>query len=313
MELVGGVTYSGSRTWNGVLGTNFNRVPGDLIDGTLDRLNPSFADIYFEFNGNDVWYNGLIFNVRRNLTGATSFQASYTFSKAEDLGQAGTRINRDGPYQLVSQNDYARYKGPADHDIRHRFSFAGTWRLPSPSGQARWQRVLLDGWTLAGIGIFESGPGINVVNRGPFVALRDANGAFLGYGANSGDYNADGFNYDYPDQPTADFTGSRSRDDYVAGLFRSADFPQPAPGSLGTLPRFFYRGPGFAQVDLGFVKDTPFVLGAASKLQLRIDAFNVFNRVNLNNVEGDLNNATFGRSTGTFQPRVLQFGVRVSF
>jgi hypothetical protein len=30
-------------------------------------------------------------------------------------------------------------------------------------------------------------------------------------------------------------------------------------------------------------------------------------------VNGDLNSATFGRSTGTFQPRVIQFGVRVSY
>jgi carboxypeptidase family protein len=312
-ELVGGVSYSGSRTWNGVLGTDFNRVPGDLIDDRLDRLNPNFASMYFEFNGNDVWYNGLIFNLRRNLTGATSFEAAYTLSKVEDLGQAGTRINRDAPYQLVSQNFYDRYKAPADHDIRHRMSFAGTWHLPSSSGQTRWKRVLLDGWMIAGIGIFETGPPINVVNRAAFAALRDASGNFIGYAANSGDYNADGFNYDYPNSPSRDFTGSHSRDEYVAGIFTAADFPLPDPGTLGTLPRFFYRGPGFAQVDVGFVKNSPFLPASRSKLQLRLDAFNLFNRVNLGNVDGDLNSATFGRSTGTFQPRVIQFGVRVSY
>ena len=88
----------------------------------------------------------------------------------------------------------------------------------------------------------------------------------------------------------------------------------PTPGTLGTLPRFAYRGPGFAQVDLGFVKDSAFpVIGARGKLQFRVDAFNIFNRVNLGNVNGDLNSATFGRSTGTSQPRVIQFGVRVSY
>jgi hypothetical protein len=312
-ELVGGVTYNGSRTWNGVLGTDFNRVPGDLIDGRLDRLNPNFANMYFEFNGNDVWYNGLIFNVRRNLTAATSFQASYTLSKVEDLGQAGTRINRDGPYQLVSQNFYDQYKGPADHDRRHRFSFAGSLHLPAPAGGNTATRALLSGWMIAGIGIFETGSPINVVNRAALAAIRDANGNFLGYAANSGDYNADGFNYDYPNSPSRDFTGSHSSDEYVAGIFTAADFPLPQPGSLGTLRRFLYRGPGFAQVDLGFVKNSAFLPRSRSNLQLRIDAFNVFNRVNLDNVEGDLNSATFGRSTRTFQPRVLQFGIRVSY
>jgi Carboxypeptidase regulatory-like domain len=315
LDLVGGVTYSGSRTWDGILGTDFNRIPGDLVtDATLNRLNPNFAQMYFEFNGNEVWYNGLIFNVRRNLTGRTSFQASYTLSKVEDLGQAGTRINRDAPYQLVSQNFFEQYKAVADHDRRHRFSFAGSFHLPSPEGGNAITRALLSGWMVAGIGLFESGPPINVVNRAAFAAVRDANGRFIGYAANSGDYNADGFNYDYPDRPSQDFTGSHSRDDYVAGIFTAADFPLPEAGTLGNLPRFFYRGPGFAQVDLGFIKDSPFPwVGTRGKLQLRVDAFNIFNRVNLFNVIGDLNSATFGRSTGTFQPRVIQFGVRVSY
>ena len=122
--------------------------------------------MYYEFNGNDVWYNGLILNVRRNLTGRTSFQTSYTLSKVEDLGQAGTRINRDGPFQLVSQNFYDQYKAVADHDLRHRFSFAGSLHLPSPVGRQRGgQGALLDGWMISGIGIFESGPPINIVNR----------------------------------------------------------------------------------------------------------------------------------------------------
>jgi hypothetical protein len=312
--LVGGVTYNGSHTWNGIIGTDFNRTPGDLLDGRLDRLNPNFASMFYEFNGNEVWYNALILNLRRNFTGRTSFQSSYTLSKVEDLGQAGTRINRDGPFSLVSQNFYDQYRAVADHDRRHRFSFAGSFHLPSFSGGNAVSRALLDGWMISGIGIFETGPPINVVNRGAFLAVRDATGAFLRFGPNSGDYNADGFNYDYPDAPTRDFSGSHSRDEYVAGLFTAADFPLPAPGTLGTLPRFAYRGPGFAQLDLGFVKDSVFpVIGTRGKLQLRVDAFNIFNRVNLGNVNGDLNSATFGRSTGTSQPRVIQFGVRVSY
>ena len=210
---MGGVTYNGSHTWNGIIGTDFNRTPGDLLDGTLDRLNPNFASMFYEFNGNEVWYNALILNLRRNFTGRTSFQSSYTLSKVEDLGQAGTRINRDGPFSLVSQNFYDQYRAVADHDRRHRFSFAGSLHLPSFSGGNAVSRALLDGWMISGIGIFESGPPINIVNRAAFVAVRDATGAFLRFGPNSGDYNADGFNYDYPNAPTQDFSGSHSRDE----------------------------------------------------------------------------------------------------
>src|SRR5207248_1828062 len=41
-RLVASANYSGSYTYNGVYGTDYNRFPGDLLDGTLDRLNPSF-------------------------------------------------------------------------------------------------------------------------------------------------------------------------------------------------------------------------------------------------------------------------------
>lgn len=313
-NLIGGATYSGSRTWDGIIGTDFNRYPGDLLDGQLDRLNPSFGEMYWEFNGNEIAYNALILNLRRNLSGRTSFQASYTLSRVDDYGQAGTRINRDGPFQLASQTAYRRYRANADWDRRHRFSFAGTFHFPSPSGQRPLARALLGGWMLAGIGIFESGPPINVVNRAAFQPVLDDNGEVIGYLPDSGDYNADGFDYDYPDLPSRDFRGSHSRDEYVAGIFTADDFPAPESGMLGNLPRHYYRGPGFAQLDLGLVKDAPFPwLGARGTLQFRIDAFNVFNRVNLSNVDGDLNDATFGRTTETFQPRVVQFGVRVSY
>ncbi|MGH9371580.1 MAG: TonB-dependent receptor, partial [Vicinamibacterales bacterium] len=314
LGIVAGATYSGSRTWDAVVGTDFNRFPGDLLDGRLDRLNPNFGSMFYEFNGNEVWYNALILNARRTLTGSTSFQASYTLSKVEDYGQAGSRVNRDGPFQLVSQNEFRQYKAVADHDRRHRFSFAGTFHLPSPSIPNRFVHALLDGWMVAAIGIFESGPPINIVNRAPFGGQFDAAGQFVGFLPNSGDYNADGFNYDYPNAPAQDFTGAHDRDDYVRGLFTAADFPLPEPGQLGNLPRFRYRGPGFGQVDLAIVKETALpALGARGRLQFRVDTFNLFNRVNLGNVEGNLNSATFGRSTSTFQPRVVQFGVRVSY
>ncbi len=48
-------------------------------------------------------------------------------------------------------------------------------------------------------------------------------------------------------------------------------------------------------------------------LQLRFEFFNVLNRVNLQNVDGNLNSATFGRSTSTFDPRIIQLGARFAF
>ena len=47
--------------------------------------------------------------------------------------------------------------------------------------------------------------------------------------------------------------------------------------------------------------------------QIRVDAFNAFNRVNLNNPVTDLSNSNFSRSTSTDAPRVFQAKIRLEF
>jgi hypothetical protein len=48
--------------------------------------------------------------------------------------------------------------------------------------------------------------------------------------------------------------------------------------------------------------------------QIRLDVFNVFNRVNLNGVDGNANDGgNFGRSLAQFTPRNSDVGVRINF
>ena len=88
-------------------------------------------------------------------------------------------------------------------------------------------------------------------------------------------------------------------------------FPAPLPGQDGNLGRNTYRGPGFAQTDLSLAKE--FNITERVKAKLRADAFNAFNRVNLNNPVVDLSNANFGKSTGTNTARMIQLGLRINF
>ena len=39
----------------------------------------------------------------------------------------------------------------------------------------------------------------------------------------------------------------------------------------------------------------------------------MLNRVNLGGVDGNLNSSTFGRSTSTYDPRIIQLGARLVF
>ena len=98
-------------------------------------------------------------------------------------------------------------------------------------------------------------------------------------------------------------------EDYLRGLFSVEDFPVPVPGQLGNLQRHAFRGPGLANVDFTILKNNR--LGESVNMQLRFEFFNVFNRTNLRNVNGNLASSTFGRSTATFNPRIVQLGSSV--
>ena len=54
-------------------------------------------------------------------------------------------------------------------------------------------------------------------------------------------------------------------------------------------------------------------LGEQGSLQIRFDFLNVLNHVNLTDVNPNLPDATFGRSTSALVPRTIQLGARISF
>ena len=82
-----------------------------------------------------------------------------------------------------------------------------------------------------------------------------------------------------------------------------AAFATPQPGTFGNLPRNYLRGPSFAQVDLMVSKDVRFT--QSQSLQLRMEVFNIANRLNYENPATVLPNGAPGASftdaqAGTF-------------
>jgi len=61
--------------------------------------------------------------------------------------------------------------------------------------------------------------------------------------------------------------------------------------------------------DLAASKSFP--LGAQARLQLRLEAFNLFNRANFTAPNGLRTSSAFGTITSTLDPRQLQLGVKV--
>jgi hypothetical protein len=104
---------------------------------------------------------------------------------------------------------------------------------------------------------------------------------------------------------------SFDRQDYINGVFQASSFPQPAPGQEGTLRRSTFRNPGFINIDMSLIKNNR--ITEHVNAQFRFEVFNVLNRVNLQGVNGNLASSTFGRSTSTYDPRIIQLGARVTF
>jgi hypothetical protein len=77
--------------------------------------------------------------------------------------------------------------------------------------------------------------------------------------------------------------------------------------------------PGLEKVDLGLMKN--FRITEATSLQLRAEAFNIFNHTNLGGMNGvggtgvdaGLTDGTFGQITGTHDPRIMQFSGKFYF
>jgi hypothetical protein len=86
----------------------------------------------------------------------------------------------------------------------------------------------------------------------------------------------------------------------------------PSLATYGTLPRNFLRGPGFVNFDMAFSKTTP-LIGERTKLEFRAEFFNIFNHANFQTPNTNINSAQFGQVLSTYDPRIIQLALRLSF
>jgi hypothetical protein len=103
----------------------------------------------------------------------------------------------------------------------------------------------------------------------------------------------------------------RSRHGFLTGAFPISNFTQPTMGTEGNEKWGQFRNPGFAETDAALQKDTK--LTESLRMELRFESFNLFNRVNLGGVQGNLSSATFGRATSQLNPRWIQIGAKILF
>lgn len=285
------LAYVGSRGRNLVAARDINQ-PAPSPQPFNLRPVPQFADITAIESRARSRYDALQVRVQQRLDAGLSLLTSYTLSKSMDDASGFFSSAGDPNFPQDSNNPRAEW-GRSNFDVRHRLSVAFTCALPySATGPLA---PLLAGWEVHGIVTLQSGRPFTVALL-PEIDNSNTGRSVLGFGAN-----------DRPNQvgdpaiadPTAD------------AWFRTAAFAFPPFGSFGNAGRNALDGPGYANVNVGLLKHVP--LGGEARLQLRVEAFNLFNRSNLGLPDNFLGSPTFGRILTADSPRRIQFGVKVLF
>ncbi len=245
----------------------------------------------------------------------------YTFAKSIDLTSTWCRgLTSNGLQEGYSTDASKIYldRGRSTFDARHRFVLNGIWELPVFARRRALLQNLFGEWQINGILALQSGQPFTPFDQRSFPA--------------GGDYNGDGWINDRPNTPGVGNTVSSVRSDWVnpgAGPFRIpttnpdgipgtdekiAFFGKPEPGTDGTLGRNTYEGPGFVNLDFSLFKNFKITaINEQSMLQLRLEVFNAFNRVNFGQPVNGLSSSLFGRSTWAFDARQIQFGLKFIF
>ena len=249
-----------------------------------------------------------------------SFQASYTYSKSIDDTSAvpgGISGSSGVILQTLPQDPFnpEADKGPSTFDVRHVFTLSLIQRLPlervrflQPLG-----KTLTKGWQFLNITTLTTGP--------PFSVYSGVQQTGAGLGGT-----------DRPDLLTMpNFSTSRTvREDYFGLGKANTSFFQipiipiiipggtgPNQGRFGKLGRNTFRGPGYRDFDLAFIKDTAFGHrgnGELANLQFRAEFFNIFNEVNFGLPSNIVRGSGFGIISKTAgSSRQIQFSLKVSY
>jgi hypothetical protein len=306
-QLTASLGYQGSLSRDTFFHENPLAVPSTLAF----PLNP-------QIGGGDYWanigrgnYNAMLAELKRQFSHQVMADAQFTWSKCMDTSSAPYSLQ---PYPFDPGLNYGR----CDYNVGKGFKVFGLWQPIFFHGSNSWLEKIAGGWTLSGIFNIHSGfpwtPMVSV-NGGNTYCSQCGYGSlfpatFLGGAGTS--TSTDAFktvaNSNFPNGGAAYFSPT------TYGTFFGTNLP-PAPG----VHRNSLNLPGYKGVDMTLAKafglpKAP-ILGEGARIELRVDAYNLFNNLNLdpNQITNNTGNSDFGTITGALAGRVVTLGARFSF
>jgi hypothetical protein len=312
------VAYVGNRSNKLIILADYNQArpngASDPAAGTplqQRRPFPNYSFIQASYNGGFATYNALQIKLERRFSNGLYLLNSFTWSKAID-NAAGHLEANSGDNSRGNIKNLANDKGLSNYDQPYNNTTSVVYDLPFgkgrkfASGGNYLTESLIGGWRLTLINSLTSGLPANLTYS-PSAAFQV--GSSLTY---------------RPNQLLADlYTPEGQRDPSNFLNINAVAVPTDRSQPFGTAGRNTVRGPNFWQADLGLHKSFP-VFREATRLEFRMEAFNLFNRSNFQVPDTNasniriVNNApvlggSYGKITATYPARQIQFALKLLF
>jgi hypothetical protein len=289
--------------------TYFPSTPPVVVNGmTLtQRPNPFVSNTTAWVDEGTASYHALYVSLQKRVTHGLAFKANYSWSKVIDMNSAILAPSGENePADVFSPYNLGLNRGPASYSLHHAFGANFSYQLPFGAGQpfgggaSGWKNMLIGGWQWNGIITAQSGFPLT-----PVIGFNNSG---------TGDTNV-------TDTPNwnPNFKGP-----VVLGTvdhwINSQAFTMPTPGTFGNVSRGSVTGPGLVNVDTSFFKKIR--LSERFNLQLRAEAFNIFNHSNFffpntivfsGNSASYSNNPTAGQITAAAASRQIQLALKLMF
>ena len=260
-------------------GAAFTAGTGCPIDGI-----PVFTNIFAEDTIAASAYNSFQASLEKRFSRGLQLQAAYTFSKSLDWASTFE--------ETVNPFNYKASRALSLFNSKQRFVINYVWDLPIRKMNG-FAGKALDDWQLSGIIQFQSGFPIRIQTQNDNELISSL--FFLG---------ADAPQLTGPLQILNPKTNG--------GLYLNpAQFSDPTLGQFSTTPRAVCCGPGENQWDVTLSKRIS--LTESKYFQFRADIFNLFNKTEFVNPDGNFSNTTFGQVLQARDPRLVQFALKFYF
>ena len=258
-------------------------------------------------------YNALQVKIDKRFSNGLQFLASYAFSKYINIG--GSAFSQPS----LPENENNIQADRAVGTYNHPNIFTGSWYYSLPfgpgrpylSGSSGALAKIIGNWQITGIVSARSGDPVNVTIASDI--------------ANDGSLAPQRPDLSDPSAPRT--VASLMSQDRTKGWLNPARYSFPASYTFGNSGRNTERGPSFANLDFGVLKDFPLGSSETRRLEFRAEFFNILNHTDFadpgvasatggigSGGTGTFGTATFGQIFSTvYDSREIQFALKLLF